>query len=190
MRSFVLFLKIAALLAFSAFPANAQGLIDRFPALWSEFFRACGGVIEAPEQMEENLPTLSDLPRKSFAKSTDGGSLVLNQSSTDYRSFTYVHLLSLTNGYWIECEISTLSEDDLDQSSVASTLTGMLSASGEMTVSGGQMRDLPTSNTSMEQFGDGPWNLIVVEGVFPGRSIPVMIDIESGSVTIRVAGLI
>lgn len=187
MRSLILSLKIVVLLAF---PANAQGLVDRFPALWSEFFNACGGVIETPERMEESLPRLSELPQKSFAKSADGNSLVLNQSASDYQSFTYVHLINLTEENWIECEISTLSEEILDQSTVALALTDMLTASGKMTVSGGQMRDLPISNTSMEQFGDGPWHLIVVEGVFPDRPIPVMINIESNGVTIRVAGMI
>lgn len=172
----------------STSPLSAEDITIGFPALWQEFLGSCGAVVANPAAMESNLATLSTLPVRAFAKSSAQNGLVLNAFSADYMAATYVHLVNTSRGHWIECEISREFTGHGQSSQMSRTITEMLNASGQMTATTGDMVDLPMSNVSMAEVGDGPWSVVLVEGVFPGRPITTLVDVEGTGVTIRVTG--
>ncbi|MEO0633923.1 MAG: hypothetical protein AAFY52_07325, partial [Pseudomonadota bacterium] len=126
--------------------------------------------------------------QRSFAKSTTGHSIMMEQM--DGRDFTtaYLQRITVSAGHWIECEVGREFGAFGDGAQVAGEVHAMLSASGLMSAVMGEMRVLPASNMAISELHDVPWFVIVVEGVFPGHDITTLVEIDPSGIGIRMAG--
>lgn len=188
MRSVRTFLAAGFMAAGLGQPAQAEDVSTWFGALWAEFLNGCAPVIANPAQIDAMYSRPSSQPLKTLARTPDGNSSVVFHVRADFLASTYVHVIKSPSGYWVECEVSRAFAMGSDYGGLASRLRAILQASGQMTVAGGPMQDVPGGSTTLEALGDAPWDLIVVHGVFPGRQITTLVNVEGSGATIRVTG--
>ncbi len=168
--------------------AHAQSQVTQFPALWQAYLTICGNAIADPANAEARLATLSPLPKKLFVKSSAGNIVSLEQF--DERTFAnaYLYVVRLSQGYWMECDVGSEYRGTEDAALIAPEVHAMLSASGQMIATLGEMQRLPQSNVSAAEFHETPWFDIIVEGAFPGRQITTIVEVTPSGSSIRMAG--